>query len=101
MSSQLPPLVMISYLRGSLRLPRPACSLSTQRMAFVTLAKRNMAAKYSLQSRHRMLSGHEIPVIGYGVSASANLNTDKGVVYSDFLASGFGNSGTRTNKSSL
>lgn len=42
-----------------------------QRMAFVTLAKRNMAAKYTLQSRHRMLSGHEIPVIGYGVSASA------------------------------
>ena len=33
------------------------------------IASSSMAQSYSLDSKHRMLSGYDIPVLGYGVSA--------------------------------
>lgn len=36
-----------------------------------------MATKYTLQSKHRMLSGHEIPVIGYGSYMIPPATTEK------------------------
>ncbi|KAJ6115641.1 hypothetical protein N7523_006058 [Penicillium sp. IBT 18751x] len=46
-----------------------------------------MAAKYTLQARHRMLSGHEIPVIGYGSYMIAPGTTEK--VAAEALKAGF------------
>ncbi|KAJ5760447.1 oxidoreductase [Penicillium odoratum] len=37
-----------------------------------------MANKQSLQSKHKLLSGHEIPVIGYGIDSAIMYGNEKG-----------------------
>lgn len=62
------PTSMISSLRRPiLRLPDITSNLSSTSSRLKYCAY-TMATKQTLQSKHKLLSGHEIPIMGFGVS---------------------------------
>lgn len=58
----------LPFLRQRPRLSQLLSFLSFPQNTFITLTSSSMAPKQTLQSKYKLLSGHEIPVLGYGVS---------------------------------